>query len=136
MSTLTKKVEEVFVAVGRRKEASARVRLTRGSGEIVVNGRELGSYCYSDELVNLSVAPLKEVGLLKEVDITVNVKGGGPNGQAIAISHGIARALQKMDAELRSPLKKKGYIRRDPRAKERKKVGQPGARRKFQFSKR
>lgn len=136
MSTLTKKVEEVFVAVGRRKEASARVRLTRGSGEIVVNGRELETYCYSDELVNLSVAPLKEVGLLKEVDITVNVKGGGPNGQAIAISHGIARALQKMDAELRSPLKKKGYIRRDPRAKERKKVGQPGARRKFQFSKR
>ncbi|MCG8527642.1 MAG: 30S ribosomal protein S9 [Opitutales bacterium] len=136
MSTLTKKVEEVFVAVGRRKEASARVRLTRGSGEIVVNGRELETYCYSDELVNLSVAPLKEVGLLKEVDITVNVKGGGPNGQAIAISHGIARALQKMDAELRAPLKKKGYIRRDPRAKERKKVGQPGARRKFQFSKR
>jgi len=72
----------------------------------------------------------------QEVDVKVNVRGGGPNGQAVAISHGIARALEKMNGELRSPLKKAGYIRRDPRAKERKKVGQPGARRKFQFSKR
>jgi len=136
MSTLTKTAEETYVAVGRRKEASARVRLSRGTGVVTVNGRELEIYCYSDELVNLAIGPLKEVDMLKEVDVKVNVRGGGPNGQAVAISHGIARALEKMNGELRSPLKKAGFIRRDPRAKERKKVGQPGARRKFQFSKR
>lgn len=136
MSTLTNKTEDVFVAVGRRKEASARVRLTQGTGVITVNGKELKVYCYSDELVNLAIAPLKEVDMVESVDIIVKVIGGGPNGQAVAISHGIARALQKMDAELRVPLKKAGYIKRDPRARERKKVGQPGARKKFQFSKR
>jgi small subunit ribosomal protein S9 len=136
MSTLTKQTEDVFVAVGRRKEASARVRLSRGTGVLVVNGKELEVYCYSDELVNLAIAPLKEVDLVKEVDAIITVKGGGPNGQAVAISHGIARSLQKMNAELRAPLKKAGYIKRDPRARERKKVGQPGARKKFQFSKR
>ena len=136
MSTLTKKTEDVFVSVGRRKEASARVRLSRGTGVIMINGKDLETYCYSDELVNLAIAPLKEVDMVESIDATITVKGGGPNGQAVAISHGIARSLQKMDAELRSPLKKAGYIKRDPRAKERKKVGQPGARKKFQFSKR
>ena len=136
MSTLSKQTEEVFVAVGRRKEASARVRLSRGTGVMVVNGKPLEEYCYSDELKNLALDPLREVNMVKDVDLKVTVKGGGPAGQAVAISHGIARALQKMDAELRAPLKKAGFIKRDPRAKERKKVGQPGARKKFQFSKR
>jgi len=136
MSTLSKQKEDVFVAVGRRKEASARVRLSRGTGEMVVNGKPLKEYCYSDELSNLATDPLREVDMLKDVDLKVTVNGGGPAGQAVAISHGIARALQKMDPELRSPLKKAGFIKRDPRAKERKKVGQPGARKKFQFSKR
>lgn len=136
MSTLTTQTEDVYVAVGRRKEASARVRLSRGTGKIVINGKDLEEYCYSDQLVNLAIAPLKEIDMVTSVDIIVKAQGGGPNGQAVAISHGIARALQKMDAELRSPLKKAGYIKRDPRAKERKKVGQPGARKKFQFSKR
>ncbi|MEQ9825167.1 MAG: 30S ribosomal protein S9 [Puniceicoccaceae bacterium] len=136
MSTLTKQTEEVYVAVGRRKEASARVRLTRGTGVHTVNGKDLKTYCYTDELSNLALNPLKEVDMLKDIDVKVSVKGGGPAGQAVAISHGIARALQKMNAELRSPLKKAGFIKRDPRAKERKKVGRPGARKRFQFSKR
>ncbi len=136
MSTLTKQTEEVFVAVGRRKEASARVRLSRGSGEFTVNGKKLSEYCYSDEYNNLALNPLREVDMLEEIDLVVKVRGGGPAGQAVAISHGIARALQKMDPELRVPLKQAGFIKRDPRAKERKKVGQPGARKKFQFSKR
>ena len=136
MSTLSKETEQTFVAVGRRKEASARVRMTRGSGELIVNGRGIEEYCYTDELYNLAIAPLKEVDMVKEVNARITVAGGGPAGQAVAISHGIARALEKMNAELRSPLKKAGFIRRDPRAKERKKVGRPGARKRFQFSKR
>jgi len=136
MSTLTKQTQDVYVAVGRRKEASARVRLTRGTGVMTVNGKALEEYCYTDELTNLAVNPLREVEMLKEVDATITVQGGGPAGQAVAISHGIARALQKMNAELRAPLKKAGFIKRDPRAKERKKVGRPGARKRFQFSKR
>ena len=136
MPTLSKKPEETYVAVGRRKEASARVRLTRGSGQFSVNGKDLTEHCYSDELSNHALAPLNEVEMRDEIDLKITVKGGGPNGQAIAIAHGIARALQKMNPELRSPLKKAGHLKRDPRAKERKKVGRPGARKKFQFSKR
>ncbi len=136
MTTLSKSKQDVYVTVGRRKRATARVRLTQGSGNITVNDKAVEVYCYSDDLYNTAVAPLKEVDMLKDVDITVRVSGGGPNGQSVAISHGIARALQKMNADHRAPLKKAGFIKRDPRQKERKKVGQPGARKKFQFSKR
>jgi small subunit ribosomal protein S9 len=136
MTTLTQKTEEVFVAVGRRKEASARVRLSKGTGNLTVNGKPLATYCYSEDLARIAVGPLREVDMLETVDVMVWVQGGGPNGQAVAISHGLARALQKMNGEWRSPLKKAGFIKRDPRSRERKKVGQPGARKRFQFSKR
>ena len=127
---------EVFRATGRRKLASAQVRLFKGSGKIKINGRNLEDYCFTEQLVSTATAPLVTVELLKDIDVFVRVRGGGVNGQAGAIAHGIARALEKMDPELRSPLKKAGHMRRDPRTKERKKSGQPGARKKFQFSKR
>lgn len=135
MSAATKQ-PDVFLGTGRRKTASARVRLTRGTGKITVNNKELSEYCYTDELVSAATAPLKTVELDGQIDATIRVQGGGPNGQATAIAHGIARALQQMDSELRPALKKNMHLRRDPRMRERKKAGQPGARKRFQFSKR
>lgn len=125
-----------FLGTGRRKAAIARVRLKAGTGVIMVNGKDVATYCYSDQLVNDATAPLKTVGKRDQVDVVVRVEGGGPNGQAGAIAMGIARALQTMDMELRPALKQAGHLRRDPRMKERKKSGQPGARKRFQFSKR
>ncbi len=127
---------EIFVSVGRRKTSVARVRLAKGSGKITINDKPLTEYCYSDQLVNIATRPLTTVDMMNAVDADINVKGGGPVGQAGAISHGLARALEKMDSSLRAALKKAGLITRDPRAKERKKSGQPGARKRFQFSKR
>lgn len=127
---------QTFVAVGRRKTASARVRLTPGTGNITINGRAADEYLYSEQLQKQAFAPLATAERSGTVDLTVRVAGGGPNGQAVAIAHGIARALEKMDAELRAPLKKAGHLTRDPRMRERKKSGQPGARKRFQFSKR
>jgi small subunit ribosomal protein S9 len=129
-------MSEVFTSVGRRKTAVARVRLSNGKGEITVNGKPINEYCYSDALLTEASMPLAVTGLATSVDATINVNGGGPNGQAGAISHGLARALEKMDANLRAVLKQAGLITRDGRAKERKKSGQPGARKRFQFSKR
>jgi len=126
----------VFLGTGRRKTATARIRLTTGSGKIVVNDREIEKYFTTDAFSRAAVAPLLTVELRDKVDVTANVAGGGITGQAGAVAHGIARALQKMNAELRAPLKKAGHITRDPREKERKKAGQPGARKRFQFSKR
>lgn len=134
MSAKAKIVE--FLGTGRRKTAIARVRLKPGTGIIKVNGRELEVYCYTDQLVSAATAPLKTVEMRDGMDIVVRVEGGGPNGQAGAIAMGIARALQAMDMELRPALKKAGHLTRDPRMKERKKSGQPGARKRFQFSKR
>jgi len=128
--------KEVFVSVGRRKTSVARVRLTKGTGTITVNGKAAAEYCYTEQLLTLATRPLAVAGLAGTVDAEVNVQGGGSIGQAGAISHGLARAIQKMDAALRAPLKKEGLITRDGRAKERKKPGQPGARKRFQFSKR
>lgn len=128
--------KEVFTSVGRRKTAVARVRLSNGKGEIVVNGKPIKEYCFSDALFTEASQPLTVSGLSTSVDAQICVSGGGPNGQAGAISHGLARALEKMDASLRAELKKAGLITRDSRAKERKKSGQPGARKRFQFSKR
>ncbi len=127
---------EVYVATGRRRTASARVRLTRGSGRITINGREFDTYLFDEPLQRTVLAPLETAELREDVDIVATVTGGGMVGQAGALSHGIARALEKLNPDLRAPLKKGGYLRRDPRMKERKKSGQPGARKRFQFSKR
>lgn len=125
-----------ITAVGRRKTASARIRLSRGSGSIVVNGKPVEEYLYTEALVKSATLPITTAGLDGQLDIVVRVIGGGPNGQAGAISHGLARAIQKMDATLRAPLKKEGLLTRDGRMRERKKPGRPGARKRFQFSKR
>ena len=129
-------MSEVFVSVGRRKTSVARARVAKGSGKIMVNDKPLSDYCYTDQLANLAMRPLVATSLAADVDADINVKGGGPVGQAGAISHALARALEKMDASLRAVLKKEGLMTRDPRAKDRKKSGQPGARKRFQFSKR
>jgi small subunit ribosomal protein S9 len=126
----------IFTGTGRRKTSTARVRITDGSGKLVVNGRNFDSYFSHDNFAKQAYAPLNTVDLREKIDVTANVAGGGVAGQAGAVAHGIARALQKMNAELRPALKKAGHIRRDPREKERKKAGQPGARKRFQFSKR
>jgi small subunit ribosomal protein S9 len=126
----------IFTGTGRRKTSTARVRTSDGSGKLTVNGREFESYFSHDNFAKQAYAPLLTVDLREKIDVTANVSGGGVAGQAGAVAHGIARALQKMNAELRPALKKAGHIRRDPREKERKKAGQPGARKRFQFSKR
>jgi small subunit ribosomal protein S9 len=128
--------ETIFTGTGRRKTSTARVRISGGSGKLTVNGREFDRYFSHDNFAKQAYAPLLTVDLREKIDVTANVSGGGVAGQAGAVAHGIARALQKMNAELRPALKKAGHIRRDPREKERKKAGQPGARKRFQFSKR
>jgi len=128
--------EQIFVTVGRRKKARARVRLTRGTGKIVVNGKEPADYFKTEDFTRSALSPLTTVELADQVDITVKAEGGGLNGQAGATRLGIARALEKMDSDLRVPLKQQGHMKRDPRSRERKKSGQPGARKRFQFSKR
>jgi small subunit ribosomal protein S9 len=125
-----------FTATGRRKTASARVRLVAGTGKFVANGREFDRYFSHDNFSKQAYAPLLTVELRDKFDVTANVSGGGVAGQAGAVAHGIARALQKMNPELRVALKKAGHLERDDRMKERKKPGQPGARKRFQFSKR
>jgi small subunit ribosomal protein S9 len=126
----------VFVATGRRKTATARIRLQEGSGKLTVNGRDFDRYFSHENFAKQAYAPLLTVELKDKIDVAANVAGGGVAGQAGAVAHGIARALQKMNLELRPALKKAGHIKRDPREKERKKAGQPGARKRFQFSKR
>jgi len=126
----------VFSATGRRKSATARIRLVEGTGKLVVNGRDFESYFCHENFAKQAYAPLLTVELRDKVDVAANVDGGGISGQAGAVAHGIARALQKLNPELRAALKKAGHIKRDPRGKERKKAGQPGARKRFQFSKR
>jgi len=126
----------VFLGTGRRKTAVARVRLVEGSGKIVINGKENEDFFSHDNFKRIALSPLATAELKDKVDILARVQGGGDSGQAGAISLGIARALLKLDGELRTPLKQAGLLTRDPRMKERKKAGQPGARKKFQFSKR
>ena len=126
----------VFVGTGRRKSSTARVRLVNGSGKLAINGRDFEAYFKHDNYVRNAAAPLTTADAKDKFDVVVNVAGGGLSSQAGAVSHGIARALLKFNAELRVPLKKAGHLTRDPREKERKKAGQPGARKRFQFSKR
>ena len=125
-----------FLGTGRRKTAVARVRLATGSGKITVNGRPFETYFPVETLRGTASQPLTVTGTSDKLDVRVNVSGGGPNGQAGAVRHGIARALLKFDANLRPSLKAEGFLTRDPRMRERKKYGQPGARKRFQYSKR
>ena len=125
-----------FAAVGRRKEATARVRLFQGSGVIQVNKKELKQFFGRPTLRMLVMQPLEAVSLNQKVDVIANVRGGGLAGQAGAIRHAISRALVLYDETLKSLLRKGDYLTRDPRMKERKKYGRRGARRRFQFSKR
>jgi len=128
--------ENEFIATGRRKTAVARVRMAPGTGKVTVNGKDHEQYFHTDEQRAAAVQPLVVTENTEKFDIRVNVAGGGPNGQAGATRHGVARALLKVDAELRPALKAAGLLTRDPRMKERKKPGQPGARKRFQYSKR
>lgn len=125
-----------FLGTGRRKTSVARVRLSSGTGKVTVNGRAFETYFPTDSLRMVVQQPLTVTGTVEKFDVRANVTGGGPAGQAGAVRHGIARALLLADANLRPSLKAEGLLTRDPRMKERKKYGQPGARKRFQFSKR
>lgn len=128
--------EVTYTATGRRKTSVASVVLTSGKGAIVVNKRSFEDYFPRPTLRMMIRQPLELTGMNDRLDIRAKVVGGGPSGQAGALRHGISRALLKVDAELREKLKKEGFLTRDPRAVERKKFGQKGARARFQFSKR
>jgi len=121
---------------GRRKTATARVYIRPGSGDIQVNKSPIDDYFCSDVQKMVVRTPLVLTETVDKLDIVVRVRGGGPTGQAGAVRHGISRALVQFDPELRGKLKKAGFLTRDPREVERKKYGQPGARKRFQFSKR
>jgi small subunit ribosomal protein S9 len=125
-----------WYATGRRKEATARVYLSQGSGKVTVNSREIAEYLRRPTLEMMVNEPFGVVERAGQFDVAVVVSGGGLAGQAGAIRHGIARALTIYSAELRGPLKAAGLLTRDPRAKERKKYGRASARARFQFSKR
>jgi len=132
----TKTKTPEFLGTGRRKTAIARVRLATGTGKITVNGRTFENYFPVDTLRGVAAQPLTVTGTADKLDAKINVTGGGPNGQAGAVRHGIARALLEFDANLRPALKAEGFLTRDSRMRERKKYGQPGARKRYQFSKR
>lgn len=126
----------VFLGTGRRKNSVARVRVASGAGKITINGTDLSELLRTEYWTNTVMAPLQTAAVTGQVDVVALVHGGGTSGQAGALAHAIARALQLMNPELRKQLKSAGLLRRDPRMKERKKPGQPGARKRFQFSKR
>ena len=132
---MMKKIEEVL-ATGRRKCAVARVRLSAGTGKVTLNGKDMTEYFPSEALCNYVAQVFKAADVVGKFDIAANLDGGGMAGQAGALRHGVARALVKYDETLRAALKAAGMMTRDSRVKERKKSGQPGARRRFQFSKR
>ena len=125
-----------YYGTGRRKSSTARVYLRPGAGEVVINRKPFERYFPNEALRMIIRQPLQLTETGNKFDIVVNVAGGGPAGQAGAIRHGITRALIEFNADLRPPLKQAGLITRDPRIKERKKYGQKGARKRFQFSKR
>lgn len=125
-----------FYATGRRKEATARVWLSEGTGEIIVNHRPIEQYFGREVLRMVVRQPFEVIDQVGKYNVLVNVRGGGHSGQAGAIRHGLSRALLLANPELRGALKKVGFLTRDSRVVERKKYGQPGARKHFQFSKR
>ena len=126
-------VKNIAIGTGRRKTAVARVFVRDGSGKIVVNGKE---YFATAEQIQVVQQPLLVTSMGSKYDVLINVQGGGMNGQAAACLHGISRALVQIDPDARTSLKANGYLTRDSRMVERKKYGQKGARRRFQFSKR
>jgi small subunit ribosomal protein S9 len=135
MATASKQIES-FNGTGRRKTSVARVRLVPGTGKILVNERTVEEYLSVPNQRTIALQPLEATQNAGKFDVFISVGGGGVSGQAGAISHGIARALLKASPDLKAALRDKGYLTRDSRMKERKKYGQPGARKRFQFSKR
>jgi len=123
-------------ATGRRKTSVARVWMTEGTGKITINDRAFEDYLPTIDLQNSVLAPFQAVSLMNKFDLRIVVRGGGITAQAVAIRHAVSRALTELDTEHRATLKPLGFLTRDPRMKERKKPGQPGARKRFQFSKR
>ena len=128
--------EERYYATGKRKTAVARVWLTPGDGNITINKRHIDDYLKRETAKMVIRQPLELTETLGKYDIYVNVRGGGMSGQAGAIKHGISKALLEVNSDFRPLLKKAGFLTRDSRVKERKKYGQPGARKRFQYSKR
>ena len=128
--------ESIYYATGKRKNSIARVWMTPGAGKIVINGRTIEDYFGREVLRMIINQPLELVNALGKFDINVLASGGGTSGQAGALRHGISKALLEIDPETRGALKKAGFLTRDPRVVERKKYGKPGARKRFQFSKR
>ena len=128
--------ENIYYATGKRKTAISRTWLTPGSGEITINNRTAEDYFPIESLRTQMLEPLKLTNTLGSFDIKARVQGGGLSGQVEAVRHGITKALIDSDPDLRLTLKKAGFVKRDPRVKERKKYGQRGARARFQFSKR
>ncbi len=131
-----KEIHGKFYGTGRRKNAVARVFLSTGTGTITINKRTFADYFPREVLRMIIEQPFDAVAKRGQYDVTVNVDGGGVSSQAEAVRHGISRALVAMDEDLKPALKKEGLLTRDSRKKERKKPGQPGARKKFQYSKR
>ena len=129
-------VKNIAIGTGRRKTAGARVFVRDGSGKIVVNGKDVKEYFATAEQIQVVQQPLLVTSMGSKYDVLINVQGGGMNGQAAACLHGISRALVQIDPDARTSLKANGYLTRDSRMVERKKYGQKGARRRFQFSKR
>lgn len=125
-----------FIATGRRKTSVARIRMSPGSGKIDINGRSFEDYFPTVSLQNAVLQPLQTAKVVNAYDLSINATGGGIAGQAGAVRLAISRALLQVEGNLRGTLKADGLLRRDPRMKERKKSGQPGARKRFQFSKR
>ncbi|MEZ5405809.1 MAG: 30S ribosomal protein S9 [Verrucomicrobiia bacterium] len=129
-------MSEKIQATGRRKTAVASVTLSEGRGEIQVNGRDFEDYFCTSSMREQVLASLTAVEAHKTFNVAIKATGGGLSGQAVAARHALARALLKVNPEYRAKLKELGYLKRDPRMRERKKPGQPGARKRFQFSKR
>ena len=129
-------VAERFYGTGRRKTSVARVWIRPGTGRIIVNRRPFEDYFPRETLRMIIAQPFQVTNTVDQFDMLVNVGGGGPTGQAGAVRHGLSRALVRFDDKMRLALKKAGLLTRDPRMRERKKYGQPGARQKFQYSKR
>ncbi len=128
--------ESVYYATGRRKTSTARTWLMPGSGRITVNGKPMEEFFTTESAKLILTQPLTLTNNLDKFDVKISVRGGGTSGQVGAVRHGITRALLEADPDLRGVLKKAGFVKRDPRKKERKKYGQKGARARFQFSKR
>jgi len=128
--------DKMFTAIGRRKQATARVRIVSGTGDLLINDKKGIDYFGNEKLVKKALSSLKITSLLDKYNVEVRISGGGKNGQAEAIRHGVARCLVEYNNDLKPVLRKAGYITRDPRAKERKKYGLKRARKAAQFSKR